>query len=154
MRRAGRWLPWAALVVVVAVALAVGAGRSGGNPGLDARVMHIASEVRCPVCEGQSAAQSQAAASVQIRDLIRRQLVAGESEKQILGGLVRSYGAGILEKPEAQGVGVLVWVVPVIAVVLAAGGLALAFRRWGGAGRRPHEPEESDRRLVEQALRG
>lgn len=148
-----RWLPWAALVLVVAVALGVGAARSGGSSTLNARVMHIASEVRCPVCEGQSAAQSQAAASVQIRNVIRQELVAGESEKQILNGLVLHYGAGILEKPEANGVGVVVWVVPVIAVIAAAGGLAIAFRRWGSVTRTPAAPDESDRLLVEQALR-
>ena len=139
--------------MIAAVALAIGAGRSGGNPSLDARVMHIASEVRCPVCEGQSAAQSQAAASIQIRDRIRQELSGGESEKQILAGLVGSYGVGILERPEARGVGVLVWVLPVIAFVLAAVGLGLAFRRWGSASRSPEAPDESDRLLVDQALR-
>jgi len=154
VRSIRRWIPWVALVVIAAVALAIGAGRSGGSPSLNARVMHIASEVRCPVCEGQSAAQSQAAASIQIRDRIRQELSGGESEKQILAGLVQSYGVGILEKPEARGVGVLVWVVPVVAFVLAAAGLVMAFRRWGSGGRSREAPEESDRLLVEQALRG
>lgn len=153
MKVARRWLPWLALVVVVAVALAIGAGRSASGSSLNARVMHIASEVRCPVCEGQSAAQSQAAASIQIRDQIRQKLSSGESEQQILAGLVSSYGAGILEKPEAKGVGVVVWVVPVIAVVLAGGGLVLAFRRWGSRSRPSGEPDEADRLIVEQALR-
>ena len=153
MRSIRRWVPWVALVVIAAVALGIGAGRSGGTPSLNTRVMHIASEVRCPVCEGQSAAQSQAAASIQIRDRIRQELSGGESEKQILAGLVRSYGVGILEKPEARGVGVLVWVVPVIAFVLGAAGLGLAFRRWGSGSRSPGAPEESDRLLVDQALR-
>lgn len=151
MKRARRWLPWAVLLLVIGVALAVGANRSSGDTSLNGRVMHIASEVRCPVCQGQSAAQSQAAASVQIRDQIRRNLVAGESEQQVLAGLVGSYGPGILEKPSASGVGVVVWVLPVLAVLAAAGGLAVAFRRWG-TGRPSAAPDDSDRRIVEQAL--
>lgn len=146
-----RWAPWAALVVVVAVALAIGINRSGGDTSLQARTMHIASEVRCPVCEGQSAAQSQAPASVQIRNQIRQDLQAGQSENRILTSLVNAYGVGILEKPEAQGVGVVVWVVPVIAVIAAAGGLVIAFRRWGGD-KSTEAPDESDRLLVERAL--
>lgn len=146
-----RWAPWAALLIVVAVALAIGVNRSAGNTSLEARTMHIASEVRCPVCEGQSAAQSQVPASVQIRNVIRQDLQAGQSENEILSSLVKSYGVGILEKPEAQGVGVVVWVVPVIAVIAAVGGLVIAFRRWGG--RMSGEvPDESDRLLVERAL--
>ena len=148
-----RWLPWSALILVVAVALAVGAGRSGGRPSLNARVMHIAAEVRCPVCEGQSAAQSQAAASIQIRNVIRHDLVAGESENQILAGLADRYGARILERPQARGVGMLVWVLPVIAVAAAVVGLVVAFRRWGSANRSPIAPDDTDRLLVEQALR-
>lgn len=152
MRAFRRWLPWAALLVVVAVALAVGANRSGAGTSLDARTMHIASEVRCPVCEGQSAAQSQAPASVLIRKQIRQDLQAGQSDNQILASLVNAYGAGILEKPQAQGVGVVVWVVPVVAVVAALVGLVIAFRRWGGS-RSLEAPDDSDRALVEQALR-
>jgi cytochrome c-type biogenesis protein CcmH len=148
-----RWAPLAAVTLVVAVALAIGANRSGGDTGLNTRVMHVASEVRCPVCEGQSAAQSQAAASVQIRNQIRQKLLAGESENQILADLVRAYTPSILEKPEATGIGVVVWVLPVLGVVAAACGLALAFRRWGGA-RAPVTPDDRDRLLVERALHG
>ena len=57
------------------------------------QTMHIAGLVRCPVCEGQSAAQSDAPASVQIRAQIQRELVAGEHQGQILvrpGGRLRA----------------------------------------------------------------
>lgn len=146
-----RWFPWAALVIVVTVALAFGAAQSGGSTSLDARTMHIASEVRCPVCEGQSAAQSQAPASILIRKQIRADLQAGQSENRILASLVNAYGVGILEKPEAQGVGILVWVVPVIVVIAAIAGLVAAFLRWGAA-RQEGTPDEHDRALVERAL--
>lgn len=147
-----RWIPWVALVIVVAVALALGAGRSAGSTSLEARTMHIASEVRCPVCEGQSAAQSQAPASILIRNQIRADLQAGQSENRILASLVNAYGVGILEKPEAQGVGIVVWVVPVIVVIAGIAGLGVAFARWGAA-RKQGPPDERDRALVERALR-
>ncbi|HEX4865122.1 MAG TPA: cytochrome c-type biogenesis protein CcmH, partial [Acidimicrobiales bacterium] len=116
-------------MAIAATALVVGTHGSAKPATLDTRVMHIASEVRCPVCEGQSAAQSQSAASLQIRDQIRQELVSGETEGQILGGLVRAYGPSILEKPEATGVGLVVWVVPVLALIAGLAGLGLAFRR-------------------------
>jgi cytochrome c-type biogenesis protein CcmH len=146
-----RWAPWVLLVVVAAVVLVVGSHRSS-HATLDQRTMHIASEVRCPVCEGQSAAQSQVPASVQIRQQIHQELANGESSGQILAGLVAAYGPGILEKPEASGVGLVVWVVPVIATIVAIGGLGLAFARWRP--RREAAATEADEALVEQQLHG
>jgi cytochrome c-type biogenesis protein CcmH len=110
--------------------LVVGTHRSSGRPTVAAETMHIAAQVRCPVCEGQSAAQSDAPASVQIRAQIQRELEAGEHQGQILAGLVSAYGSGILEQPEGRGIDLVVWVVPVVAVVAAVAGLAVAFARW------------------------
>jgi cytochrome c-type biogenesis protein CcmH len=124
-----RWGPWVVLVALAVSLLAIGSHRSS-HPTLDAQVMHIANEVRCPVCDGETAAQSSAPASVQIRSQIRQELLAGEPSDQILAGLVRDYGSGILEKPQSSGVGLVVWVVPVVATVLAAAALAWAFIRW------------------------
>jgi cytochrome c-type biogenesis protein CcmH len=147
------WVPWALLLAVAIAALVVGTHRSSAPVSLDARVMHVASEVRCPVCEGQSAAQSQSAASLQIRDQIRQELSGGESEGQILAGLVRAYGPSILEKPEATGVGLVVWVLPVLALLAGVGGLVIAFRRWRSGMARPSSAlSDDDQRLVDEAL--
>lgn len=124
-----RWAPWIVLVALAATLLVIGSHRSS-HPTLDAQVMHIANEVRCPVCDGETAAQSSAAASVQIRTQIRQELLAGQTSDQILAGLVRAYGPGILEKPQSSGVGLIVWVVPVVATVLAGAALVWAFVRW------------------------
>lgn len=145
-----RWAPWLLLVAVAVGVLVVGA-RAHSHPTVDQQTLQIADQVRCPVCEGQSAAQSSAPASLQIRAQIHRELVAGESRQQILDGIVAAYGPSILERPQAHGVGLLVWVVPVVAVAAALGLLALAFSRW-----RPTRRTASgdDRALVEDALRG
>jgi cytochrome c-type biogenesis protein CcmH/NrfF len=149
MRAAWRWLPWVGLVLIAVAVVVVGTHRSSHRT-LQAETMHIAGLVRCPVCQGQSVANSQAPASVQIRNQIQQELVAGQHQPQILSGLVAAYGPGILEKPEARGVGLVVWVVPVVAVVAAVAGLALAFARW-----RPRPAptlSDADRALVDEAL--
>jgi cytochrome c-type biogenesis protein CcmH/NrfF len=136
--------------VLIAVAVVVVGTHRSSHRTLQAETMHIASQVRCPVCEGQSVAESQAPASVQIRDQIQEELVAGQHQPQILSGLVAAYGPGILEKPQARGVGLVLWVVPVVAVVAAVAGLALAFARC-----RPRPAtrlSDADRALVDQAL--
>ena len=150
MRRWWRWLPWLVLGAVAVAVLAVGTHRTE-HPTLQQQTMHIAGLVRCPVCEGETAAQSAAPASVAIRNQISQELGAGQSQAQILAGLVAAYGPGILEKPSAQGVGLLVWVLPVVAVVAAVAGLALAFSRWRPRRAGPASP--ADRALVEEAMR-
>jgi cytochrome c-type biogenesis protein CcmH len=135
--------------VVVVVALSIGVHRDG-HPSTDAETTHLANEVRCPVCQGETAAQSNTPASIQIRDQIHQELVAGESPAHIIDGLVASYGPSILEKPPAHGIGLVVWVAPIIAVAVAVAGLALAFARWRP--RRSRDVTDADRALVDQAL--
>ena len=145
------WRPYLLLVPVLGVALFVGARRDAGPPTAAARTTAIAAEVRCPTCEGLSAAESDTPASLAIRQEIRRRVDAGQSDAEIRAYLVSRYGKDILLKPEATGVASLVWLLPVAVGICALGGLALAFRRWRARPQVEVSPE--DRRLVEQALR-
>ena len=146
-----RIVPPVALVAVVVVALVIGgAGRDRGPRSPAAKTQAIAEDLRCPVCQGLSVADSHSPTAESMRDDIRRRVDAGESAASIKAHYVGSYGEWVLLRPEATGVGVLVWVLPVGAVLLAAGGLALAFRRWR---RQPAmAATEEDRALVEAAL--
>ncbi len=143
-------LPWLLMAIVLAVAFAIGAqGRSG--PVTEAqRVRHIASEIRCPTCRNQSAAESDAAAAKAVRDEITRRVHDGQSDGEIVAFLVSRYGSDILLKPESNGVASLVWALPVVAVVVALACLAVAFRRWRA--RPAVQVSEADRALVEREL--
>jgi cytochrome c-type biogenesis protein CcmH len=136
---------------VVAVALVIGgAGPDKGPRSPAARAQSIGEDLRCPVCQGLSVADSHSPTAEAMREDIRRRVDAGESAEAIKAYYVSRYGEWVLLRPEASGVGVLVWVLPVGALLLAAGGLALAFRRW-----RRHPTmtaTDEDRALVEAAL--
>lgn len=144
-----RRLLWVVLGLVAVIALAVGA-RSGGTRSTDERVQDIASGVRCPTCAGQSVATSDAPAADAIRAQIRKDVEAGRSDDTIRGRLASGPYEDILLTPPRSGFASLVWIVPVAAVVVAFGGLALAFRRWERAG--PTGPSRRDRALVAAAL--
>ena len=150
-RRLMRWLPWAVMVVAAAIALAVGSTRSS-TPTLSQRVTTIASGVRCPVCQGETAAQSDTPPSVEIRSFIRQSLQQGQSARRIKAELVDHYGAGILEQPPARGVGLWVWALPAVAVVAAVVGLAWAFSRWRRRLTSATTPTTEDRALVARAM--
>ena len=144
-----RWA-WIAMGLVLAVALAIGAQSRSGPTTEAQRVRHIASEIRCPTCRNQSAAESDAAAAKAVRDEITRRVRAGQSDGEIVEFMVSRYGSDILLKPEGSGIASLVWTLPVVAVVVALAGLAVAFRRWKA---RPGvRVSDEDRALVEREL--
>ncbi|MBO0694380.1 MAG: cytochrome c-type biogenesis protein CcmH [Acidimicrobiaceae bacterium] len=125
-----RWGPWAALVVVLAAVLAIGANRADNHLSVQQQTMSLAGRVRCPVCQGESAAQSDTPSAASIRQRIHADLLQGESSGEILRSLEASYGASILESPPTSGISLWAWVTPVVVVAAAAAGLVLGFRHW------------------------
>lgn len=144
-----RLLPVLALAAVVVGALVIGASSDGGDPSPAARTRRLSAGLRCPVCQGLSVADSPSPTARAISEDIRRRVDAGESDGDIRQAYVERYGEWVLLQPAGNGLGALVWALPVAALLLAAGGLALAFRRW----RRdvPEAVTEDDRELVERA---
>lgn len=129
---------WAAILIVLGLALAVGSGalRTGGDkaPSVYQRTLQLAGEYRCPVCQGESVAASSAPEAVEIKSLLRSWLQQGRSEAEIRSYLVARYGPSILEEPPASGLSIVVWALPCLAVGLGAAALGFGFRRWRRAG--------------------
>jgi cytochrome c-type biogenesis protein CcmH len=145
-----RLLPWVALAAVVAGALVAGGASGRPDPSPAARAQRLAAELRCPVCQGLSVADSPSSTARAIAADIRRRVDEGQSDQAIRQAYVERYGEWILLQPEGSGLGAVVWALPVAGLVLGGGALVLAFRRWR---RQPAlEPSEADRTLVEQAL--
>ncbi len=145
-----RWLPWAVLLGALVAALAIGATRTNGARTPEERVRHITSQLRCPVCQGETVADSNALISQDIRALVQQRVQAGQSDAAILSYVVHQYPGTQLDPP-ARGIGLIVWALPVIAVAATLAGLALAFRRWRS--RSGVAVTDADRQLVEEALR-
>jgi cytochrome c-type biogenesis protein CcmH len=145
-----RWPGWLLMAAVLAAALTIGVTRAGGPRTNEERVEAIAKTIKCPVCRSESVFDSKADASQNIRDEIARQVSAGRTDDQIRAFINdRFQDQGLLLVPPKSGVDSLVWVLPVVALVLAAGGLAVAFRRWRMA---PDTvPTDDDRALVDAA---
>jgi cytochrome c-type biogenesis protein CcmH len=99
---------------------------------LDDGVRRVALQLQCPVCEGETVADSPSGLAADMRSVIRTRLAAGESDQQILDEFVASYGDGILTEPPKHGISLGVWVGPLIGIVLGTllvVGLLRAWRR-------------------------
>jgi cytochrome c-type biogenesis protein CcmH len=99
------------------------------NPVQEARAEAIGNQLRCLVCQNESIEASDAGLARDIRALIRQQVVAGRTDRQITAAMVQRYGEFILLRPPFEPLTALLWASPVVA--LLAGGLAvfLAFRQ-------------------------
>lgn len=103
---------------------------------LDDGVRRVALQLQCPVCEGQSVADSPSGLAADMRAVIRGRLAAGATDRQILDEFVASYGDGILTEPPKRGISLGVWLGPALGVALGAMLLVILLRTWRRAGTR------------------
>lgn len=101
------------------------------DPVLEARVMGIAEELRCLVCQNQTIADSQAGLAVDLRNQIREQLKRGVSDKEVMDYMVQRYGDFVLYRPPLKATTWLLWAGPFAFLIGGAGILfySLARRR-------------------------
>lgn len=146
-----RWGPWIGLFVVAVAVLSVAAFGTRSAPTAQDRVTEISRTVKCPVCAGESSAESNAPASQEIRRQIAEQVQQGQTDDEIRSFYSAKYGQAILLTPSASGVNALVWILPVVAFALGVAALVIVFRRWSTM---PAERSTTeDRVLVDAALR-
>ena len=132
------------LVVVVALSMAFvplpaqsvprpSAPPTQADSALEAMTTVLASELRCPVCQGNSIQDSPSELAQQMRDLIRDQLRSGKTPDEVRAYFVDKYGEWILLAPKAEGLNLIVYIVPFVALLV--GGLVVwrTVRRWTAA---------------------
>ena len=150
--QAGRRL-WAAiaglLVACALLAAATGpaaareAAPASADPVLEARVMRVASELRCLVCQNETIALSQADLAVDLRNQVREMLRRGQSERQIYDYMTARYGDFVLYRPPVKNTTLLLWYGPPVMLVGGLIALWLVLRRRSRLGEDRFEPEET-----------
>lgn len=106
-------------------ALAKEAQPSAPDPVVEERLMKLAKELRCLVCQNETLADSRADLAVDLRGQIREQMKAGKSDKEIVAYLTERYGKFILYNPPIDPTTYLLWFGP---FVLLLAGLFFLFR--------------------------
>lgn len=116
----------------------------------DEQAWRIAQELQCPVCQGQSVAESNSQLAIQMRALIREKLAAGESRDAILQFFVERYGEPVLMAPRLGGFNAVAWIAPYAGLAAAVAFLIWAVRRRGQS-ERPEAATDAplDRYLAE-----
>jgi len=96
----------------------------------DAETFKVADQLQCPVCQGVTVAYSNSGLAQQMRVLIKKKLEQGENQEQILQYFVERYGEGILTTPPKQGFFLLVWLLPIMALLVGVLIVSGALRNW------------------------
>lgn len=130
----GRLLAWLGAAVVAMSALLY-ATVDEGAPRTDAdRAYAVAKTIGCPVCDGQSVAESNATVAKNIRISIAKWIDEGRSDDYIRARLRETFGDDVDYTPSAEGITALVWILPVVFGAAAVAGLVVVFRRWNVEG--------------------
>lgn len=108
-----------------------GPGLSG--VALEEATESLASQLRCPVCQGLSVADSPSESAQAMRAQIRQLLAEGYSPDQIVGYFERSYGEFVRLVPKARGFNLLVFALPALALAVGATLVVRVLRRRGAA---------------------
>jgi cytochrome c-type biogenesis protein CcmH len=138
---------------IVALLLVLGSAPVGAvietydfsDPDFERRYNRLSQELRCPKCQNQNIADSNAPISQDLRRLLHQQLEAGASDAEILSDMVGRYGEFVLYRPRTSGVTLWLWLAPALMLAIGAVFVLLLVRRGRGAAPAAVSDEEKQR---------
>ena len=152
--RAAGWRAWWPCCLAVAFSLFLAtcppmslAGEAqplAANPEQEARMMAIASELRCLVCQNQTVADSHSGLAEDLRREIRELLAKGQSDQQIREHMTQRYGDFVLYRPPVNTSTALLWFGPAVLGVLGMAVLVGVLRHRARLGDDAFEPDTPD----------
>lgn len=106
------------------------------DPVVEKRMIALAENLRCLVCQNESLASSHADLAEDLRREVREQIKKGKSDQEILDYLVARYGDFVLYDPPVKSYTMLLWFGPFALFLLGAVALVFQIRK-----RRRNMPE-------------
>lgn len=89
------------------------------TPELEVRYKALSQELRCPKCQNQNIADSNAPISRDLRAIVHQQLEAGASDEEIIVYLVDRYGEFVRYRPGVDNNTFWLWSAPLILLLMA-----------------------------------
>jgi len=99
------------------------------SPDLELRYKALSQELRCPKCQNQNIADSNAPISRDLRAIVHEQLEAGATDEEIINFLVDRYGEFVRYRPGMDSNTLWLWSAPVILFVMAIAVVLLQIRK-------------------------
>ena len=99
------------------------------TPDLELRYKALSQELRCPKCQNQNIADSNAPISRDLRAIVHEQLEAGATNEEIIDFLVDRYGEFVRYRPGVDSNTLWLWSAPLILLVMAVAVVLTQIRK-------------------------
>ncbi|MDB2586032.1 cytochrome c-type biogenesis protein CcmH [Luminiphilus sp.] len=99
------------------------------SPALEARYKALSQELRCPKCQNQNIADSNAPISRDLRAIVHEKLETGATDREIIDFLVDRYGEFVRYRPGLDRNTLWLWSAPLILLLMAMAVVLLQIRR-------------------------
>ena len=140
-----RWSLSLLLLLVLSTAVAAKeAVPAAADPALEARVLRIASELRCLVCQNQTIADSSSDLAKDLRREVREQLRRGATDEQIVRYMTDRYGDFVRYRPAFKASTAVLWIGPAAMLIVGMTTLAIVLRRRSKLAADRFEADEGD----------
>ena len=93
-------------------------------------INEIAKLLSCPTCAGVNLADCRTVTCQQWRDQISELVQEGYSDQEVIDYFSTRYGDQVLQEPPRQGFNLLLWILPILALILGGGWLYYTLRSW------------------------
>lgn len=93
------------------------------------RFQMLSKELRCPKCQNQNLADSNAKIAVDLRKNLYNLLQEGKSDREIIDFMVYRYGEFVLYRPQLKAQTYILWYGPAILIVCFAIGVVFVVRK-------------------------
>ncbi len=120
------------------------------NRAQELRAEAIGHQLRCLVCQNESVEESNADLARDLRRIIRQRVVAGDSDRQVIDWMVARYGDFVRLRPPFNGLTLVLWGAPLIALLVGTTAALLARRRRPAA---PPPLSDAERRRLADLLK-
>ena len=113
------------IAVVMIASVALLAVTVSTRPVVEDRVQQIGALIKCPVCQGESIADSPSQMARDMVALVTERVESGVSDQAIIDELLASYSGAVLLDPPVSGNTLLLWLAPLVALAI---GVAVILR--------------------------
>jgi cytochrome c-type biogenesis protein CcmH len=99
------------------------------DPVLEKRMVGLAENLRCLVCQNESLASSRSDLAKDLRQEVRDKMKQGMSDQEIIDFLVSKYGDFVLFDPPVKSYTLLLWYGPFVLLLIGLVGLVIQLRK-------------------------
>ena len=91
--------------------------------------VELSKELRCPKCQNQNLADSDAMIAADLKRKVHQLVLAGENKEQIIAYMKQRYGDFVYYQPPVNSMTIWLWLLPVLFIVAAVAGLVLSRKK-------------------------